>query len=159
MRIKWKFWFVPANKIRENTQFSVPGESADLQKHASHGGCDSLGSQHFPPSQTSDLVLQDDASLVMPAWLFFLEGLVCAEKSQGKSGKKPTIFRPDLAAMPGSSFQKDNKRARPAEGVTQQFGHIWPLCTDKHDLQPTLLGSDLAKFEHFRSTWILAKRF
>lgn len=90
---------------------------------------------------------------------FFLEGLVCAEKSQGKSGKKPTIFRPDLAAMPGSSFQKDNKRARPAEGVTQQFGHIWPLCTDKHDLQPTLLGSDLAKFEHFRSTWILAKRF
>lgn len=90
---------------------------------------------------------------------FFLEGLVCAEKSQGKSGKKPTIFRPDLAAMPGSSFQKDNKRARPAERVTQQFGHIWPLCTDKHDLQPTLLGSDLAKFEHFRSTWILAKRF
>lgn len=76
-------------------------------------------------------------------------------ESQGKS--RP--FSDPLAAMPGSSFQKDNKRARPAEGVTQQFGHIWPLCTDKLDLQPTLLGSDLAKFEHFRSTWILARRF
>ena len=93
MRIKWKFWFVPAKKIRENTQFSVPGESADLQKHASHCGCDSLGSQHFTPSQTSDLVLQDDASLVMPAWLFFFGRSGLRREKSGKVREKADHFQ------------------------------------------------------------------